>query len=318
MRCFHQPFLPPEFFTTSSCHIRDHLLEYPNVHAVVYFDLFNGAYQPGSGFKDRKLGRYIFRKWFHWHNGRPPFLGHQRLAKAVGLKGGESRDIQGIRKFHRSHCDAVSTGLNQQELLEPIRSTNRSVILSHPKNLRDYKDQSREMAHLFQAIVIIVDDQVVQHKEPEICRPVLPPESKERDLLVHLEKERDWTVSQYSVLILFKTGDDVYLSSPISFQSLYDLGKAFAVKRPDYDRVSRVDRISLVRVRLDTALEFNLNLIFRQCETIPFVELAAETKNKQYFKACKKWVDDIIAHAGKVGIDTNSFTWEAVHRTKAT
>ncbi|KAI1735849.1 hypothetical protein F4680DRAFT_294604 [Xylaria scruposa] len=313
MRCFNQPCLPPEFFIASSRHVRDHLMEYADVHVAVYFSSLDGIYR---GFEDRKLGRYIFRKWFHWHDGRPPFLGHQTLAKAIGLKGDESRDIQGIWKFHRSLCDAVSVGLNQQELPESSLPMNRSVLSPYPKGRGKNTDQHREISHLFRAIVIIADDQVMQHKEPDICRPILPPESKERDALAHIEKKRDWAVSQYSVL-LFKTGDDAHLSSPVSFQPLYDSGKAFPVKRPDCNGSSSVDGIDVVRVKLDTALEFVLNLIRREREAIPYLELAAEMDDRQHLEACEKWVDIVTAHARKVGIDTNGFTWEAVRRAKA-
>lgn len=317
LRSFKQPRLPPKIFIPRCPHIRNHLLEYADVHVAVYFDWLDESFLfPRNGFETRKLGRYTWRKWFHWHDGRPPFLGYQKFAKPIGLRGSEPRDIQNVREFHRSLCDAVSTGLSQQELPKPSPSTHRSSQTrsqpTNPKssrltNLRTYQDRGREMAHLFRAIVIIVDDQVMQYKEPEICRPVLDPLG-----LPHNEKERDWTVSQYSVL-LCRTGDEEHLSSPISFQSLYDSGKALPVNRPDYDD----DGISVVRVKIDTALEFLLDLIHRERETMPSIGLAAEMENRQHLEACEKWVDGVMEHAGRVGIDTNGFTWEAVRRAKA-
>lgn len=109
LRRFDQPCLPPEFFDSPTPLVQKHLLEYADVDVAVYLDSSSGAYDPG--FSARMLGRYTFRKWFHWHDGRPPFLSHQWLARPVGIKGGSSRDVQSIRKFHSSLCDAVSTGL---------------------------------------------------------------------------------------------------------------------------------------------------------------------------------------------------------------
>ncbi|KAJ8130505.1 hypothetical protein O1611_g3126 [Lasiodiplodia mahajangana] len=172
------------------------------------------------------------------------------------------------------------------------------------------------MAHLFRAIVIIVDNQVMENEEPEIYRPVLPPELHDSETLQYLEKGRTWTVSQYSVL-LFRTGDDAHLSSPVSFQSIYDSGKALPVNRLDCDGNSGDDGTNVVRVKIDTAFEFILGLIRGEREAIPHVGLAAEIEDRQHLEVCNKWIDGVMPHAGKVGIDTNGFTWEAIRRAKA-
>ncbi|KAI1754569.1 hypothetical protein F4782DRAFT_493008 [Xylaria castorea] len=322
IRSFDQPRLLPKIFAPRSRPVRDHLLEYANVHVAIYFDWFDHAFLYGhNGFQTQKLGRYIWRKWFHWHGGQPPFLGYQMFAKPIGLRGSKPRDIQNLREFHRSLCDAVSIGLSQQELPKPSPSTHRSSQMrSQPRNpkppqltnVRTYKNRGREMAHLFRAIVIIVDNQVTQHKESEIWHPVLTPEEIQGPL-AYMEQRRDWVVSQHSVL-LFRTGDDTHLSSPISFQSLYDSGKALPVNRPDCDDD---DGINIIRVKIDTALEFVFDLIYRERETLPSIGLAAEIENQQHSEACEKWVDNVMEHAGRVGIDTNGFTWEAVRRAKA-
>lgn len=73
----------------------------------------------------------------------------------------------------------------------------------------------------------------------------------------------------------------------------------------------------MVRVKIDTALEFVLGLIRREREASPDVGLAAETEGRQHLETCEKWADIAMAHVGQVGIDTNGFTWEAVCRAKA-
>ncbi|OTA69234.1 hypothetical protein K449DRAFT_428666 [Hypoxylon sp. EC38] len=262
-----------------------------NVHVAVYFDWFDKAFlYAHNGFNTEKMGRYIWRKWFHWHGGRPPFLGYQKFAKPIGLAGSKPRDIQNIREFHCSLCGAVSIGLSQQELPKPSPSTHRSS----QKRLQPRDPKSPQLTDL------------KTYKDRDIY-PISSPEME-----LPQETQRDWIVSQY-IMLLFRTGDDAHLSSPISFQSLYDSGKALPVNRPD----CRDDGINVVRVKIDTALEFVFDLIHREREMMLSVGSAAEIENRQHSEACEKWVDGVMEHVGKVGIDTNGFTWEVVRRAKA-
>ncbi|KAI6083854.1 hypothetical protein F4821DRAFT_271557 [Hypoxylon rubiginosum] len=267
-----------------------------HAHIAVYFDWLNdGLHARTGGVNTLMLGRYIWRKWFHWYGGRPPFLGYQKFAKPIGLNGSKPRDIQNMKEFHRSLCDAVSVGLDQQGLPKQRRPTLRSRLQPNnpkppqPTNMKTYRE-----------------------REPKICCPVLVPSELYEDQQSYMEKVRELIISQYSVLLV-KTGDDAHLSSPISFKSLYDSGEAIPVNRLDYNE----EGINAVRVKIDTALEFVLDLIRREQDTIPSVGLAAETEDGQHLEACEKWVDGVMEHAGRVGIDTNGFTWEAVRRAKA-
>lgn len=319
IRRFRRVRLSPQSFVSPVYPTRRHLLEYADAHIAVYFDWLNdGLHARTGGVNTLMLGRYIWRKWFHWYGGRPPFLGYQKFAKPIGLNGSKPRDIQNMKEFHRSLCDAVSVGLDQQGLPKQRRPTLRSRLQPNnpkppqPTNMKTYRERGRELAHLFRAIVIVVDDQVKQHKEPKICCPVLVPSELYEDQQSYMEKVRELIISQYSVLLV-KTGDDAHLSSPISFKSLYDSGEAIPVNRLDYNE----EGINAVRVKIDTALEFVLDLIRREQDTIPSVGLAAETEDGQHLEACEKWVDGVMEHAGRVGIDTNGFTWEAVRRAKA-
>lgn len=63
------------------------------------------------------------------------------------------------------------------------------------------------MAHLFRAVVIIVDDQGALFQEPEVRHP--------DDGGIVEENFRDRVVSQYSVL-LFSPGDDAHrIATPV-------------------------------------------------------------------------------------------------------
>ncbi|KAI1323246.1 hypothetical protein F5Y16DRAFT_351484 [Xylariaceae sp. FL0255] len=315
MRSFKQPRVHSKAYVPRCEKRRERLLEYANVHVAVYFDwLHDSSYLfGGSGFISRRLGRYIWRKWFHWHDRRPPFLAYEKFSKPIGLKDNEPRDIQNIREFHRSLCEAVSNGLNQQKLPKSKPLTRHEKAKPpQPEDLRTYVECGREMAHLFRAIVIIVDNQVLRYKDPEIyaalgLAPHTPPNS------TRCADGRDWIISQSSVL-LFKTGDDAHLSSPISFQSLYDSGKALPVDRPDCDKI---EGEAVVRIKIDDALEFVFDLIQREREAIPALGAAADKEDKQHQDVCGRWIDGVLEHAGQVGIDVNGFTWEAIRRAKA-
>ncbi|KAI0894364.1 hypothetical protein F4806DRAFT_498145 [Annulohypoxylon nitens] len=318
MLVIKRPRLPPEMFVPRSRLLRRQLLGFADSHVAFYVESIDHAFKQVNL---NWLGRYVWRAWFHRHGGRPPFLGHQKFAKPIGLNGNTHGEIQKLREFHRSLCDSVSIGLDQQELPKIIsteaptlrmRLENRKPDPPPPQELKTYKERGRELAHLFRAIVIVVDDQALKYRDPDTCRPVRTPHIPMRGL-ADQEKERDWIVSQYSVL-LCKTGDDAHLSSPIDFQHLYDSGKAFPVNRPD---CSNDEAINIVRVKIDTALEFVFDLIQREREAIPSLGSAADLEDRQHLEACEKWVNGVMEHAGRVGIDKNGFTWEAVRRAKA-
>ncbi|KAI1389938.1 uncharacterized protein F4822DRAFT_442992 [Hypoxylon trugodes] len=302
MRSYGQPRLHPRMFVPRNPSVRGHLLEYADVQVAVYFDQLNDYSPFHEGFSSRTLGRF------------------QQFAKPIGLTGSEPRDIKGIREFHSSLCDVISIGLSQQMLPKPGSPTYHPVqpclqpgCPEQPQLIirRTYKEQGQEMAHLFRAIVIIVDNQVIRYKEPEFLALIRTTGCYETRL-PDTQGRRDWNVSQDAVL-LFRTGDDAHLSSPISFQSLYDPGKALPVNRRNCDD----DGTNVVRVNIDIALEFILDLIVREREAIPSVGLAAATEYRQHLEVCEKWVDGVMDHAGRVGIDTNGFTWHAVRRAQA-
>ncbi|KAI0143704.1 hypothetical protein GGR57DRAFT_518184, partial [Xylariaceae sp. FL1272] len=142
------------------------------------------------------------------------------------------------------------------------------------------------------------------------------PDHCKKSWFCYPQQYKEWVYSQFSVLLV-RTGDDAHLSSPVSFQSLYDMKKALPVNRPDLGQDASENGMDVVRVNIDTALEFILDLIRREQETVPHVGLAAETEMAQQEKTCEDWVEGVMNHADRVGIDVNGFTWEAVRRVQA-
>ncbi|KAI1323559.1 hypothetical protein F5Y16DRAFT_424912 [Xylariaceae sp. FL0255] len=105
-----QPYLSPRAFTKPLHWVREDLLAYADNDFAVYFDSHPGR-DNGYGMT-RQVDRYIFREWFRYHDRRPPFLGHQKLAQGIEFRGSQRRDVQSFRNFHRSFCDEISIGLD--------------------------------------------------------------------------------------------------------------------------------------------------------------------------------------------------------------
>ncbi|XXG95145.1 hypothetical protein Hte_001405 [Hypoxylon texense] len=115
-----------------------------------------------------------------------------------------------------------------------------------------------------------------------------------------------WELPQYNVLLV-KTGDDTHLSSPIYFKSLIESGMTLAMNRPDVGGDMEED---VVRVKIDVAMQFILDLMRREEEALPSVGKAAKLLREGHEEACKRWVERVMQHVEEFGIDNNIFTWE--------
>lgn len=157
-------------------------------------------------------------------------------------------------------------------------------------------------------MLIVVDEQVCRENTERA------PAAKGPTLQYYDERNLQRELPQYNVLLI-KTGDDRHLSSPICFESLVESGMTLAVNRLDVG--GNMEGEDVVRVKIDVAMKFILDLMRREEEALPSVGQAAKTLRGEHEKACERWVGRVMKHAQKFGIDNNRFTWQGIRRAEA-
>lgn len=284
-----------------------------NKHIAIYFE-----HSASRNTDSEKIGQYIYRHWLRMYNDRPPFQNGHFLAKPISFVEGtysnntpRVTDLPFALRFHQSLCDSIAARENDI----PFGSEPR----------RSFKDSGYRLAHLFRSIFMVVDN-CEDNEPPERedmwkCRDYMiepasgyetPPEPGR---LTKSKRERrrryvDWHWSRSRVLLV-RTGDESHLSESISFQPLFDEGLALPLMRND------VSPENVVRVRLDTALEFVEGLIRREEEAVPQARQVAEEFEHELDEKCRVWMEKVLKHAEEVGIDNNGFTWHAMRRAEA-
>ncbi|KAI1453000.1 hypothetical protein F4805DRAFT_398209 [Annulohypoxylon moriforme] len=272
-----------------------------NKHTAIYFI---GPSKIGW-YEDQRLGRYIFHRWLQIHNERPPFQRHHYFARAITFdKGADSQSIQKITSFHRSLCDRVSAQADKLVKIDP--PFEHWPI--HDGSKKSWRDYGYTLQRLFRAIFIVVDRKVMAYANDEDCPQ--PPEEDNRPQEAILQ----WALAECTVLLV-RTGDDEHLSSPIDFQPLINSGATLAVNRKDVG--SGIEGESVVRVKIDVAMHFFLDLIHREEAAIPSVRQAAQALKEEQEEGCRQWIDRVMKHAEEVGIDGNGYTWFAIRQVKA-
>ncbi|KAI6092656.1 hypothetical protein F4821DRAFT_138681 [Hypoxylon rubiginosum] len=302
-----------EAYFTSIRHYSE-LEYYLNKTTAMYIDV------PGKldCYSDVNMGRYIYRQWYRMHGGRPSLQRHHYFTNATWIRENGPHTISEIIKFHRSLCDSVSARLddpvgfgNYRNFKNPedsedsedsgdleLRSSGDRPTPSY--SAKSWRSHGFTLGHLYRAMFIVVDDQVAR----DIVRGA------------RLGREAGWerNISQYTVLLV-KTGDDTHLSSPICFNPLVESGMTLAVNRADVG--GNVEGEDVVRVKLDVAMKFILDLVHREEEAIPCVRQAAELLREEHDNECQRWVERVLEHAMEVGIDNNGFTWQCIRRAQA-
>lgn len=306
---------------------RGSMLQFLNKQIAVYFE--TSAQHPG--YEDRRLGRYIAHLWYHMHDGRPPLQRHHYFGKAICF--GERSfgcDIPDRRPksigryilpFHKGLCNTLSAHLN--DLVSFERYSNFEFWPMPGKGVLSWREHGFDLGHLFRAVFMVVDDQVLEEGTKDRSnandgntteewkrRPMRQPSE---DTMAYTQRWTERLVRHYTVLLV-KTGDDNHLSSPISFQSLHESGQTFTVSRED---LRNCPESHVVRVKVDVALEFILNLIRKEEAALPELSRAAEALEEEQSLGCERWIDRVLKHAGEVGLDENGFTWMAIRRVRA-
>ncbi|KAF4458756.1 hypothetical protein FALBO_14499 [Fusarium albosuccineum] len=285
--------------------------QFLNKEVMLYFE-------PGCihEFYIRMIGCYIYREWLHLHNMRPIFQRNSFFAKAAHIDNSNSgpQTLEQLSIFHHHLCEQLSTKLDQRVDFYPNnrRPETSTPPLSGPmpsKKIQSWRDHGHIIRHLFRALYIVVDRQALSE-----C---LPPSTVEQ--LAHLnrsyykEAETELTLSRCTVLLV-KTGDEAHLHSPISFLPLFDEGLALPVNREDYHGDLEE---TVVRVKLNVAVRFVLKLLHREEEAIENLGRLAKVLTDEQERCCDAWLNNVMAHSDKVGIDNNKHTWLASRRALA-
>lgn len=258
-----------------------------------------------SAYYSSKIARYIYREWLHLHDGRPPFQRDGFFAKAIQISKHGPQTLQQLSACHRRICQQLSDRLDdlvdfhpRASFLEPIPS----------KKIQSWRDNGYILRHLFRALYIVVDRRSLEEsQEPD------PIWQDHDNLTLYLEDIHNRDLARCTVLLV-KTGDEAHLHSPISFLPLFDAGLALNVDRVDYhDNMEE----TVVRVKLGVAMRFVWELLCKEEGALEEVGKLAKRLRQEQDAFCEAWVQRVMSHSHRVGIDNNGYAWLAIRRALA-
>lgn len=119
--------------------------------------------------------------------------------------------------------------------------------------VNSFRNHSYLVRPLFKALYMIIDDQFEAYQN-DLIRPF------GRGTDDYKQKVQEFRSSNHTVLLV-RTCQDSHLTSPISLLPLFKSGLELGVNRPDYEGVAEP---TVVRVRLETALEFISELLSKE------------------------------------------------------
>ncbi|KAI2466309.1 hypothetical protein F4781DRAFT_357974 [Annulohypoxylon bovei var. microspora] len=298
MPTFNQRELSLKFFVGRGTELK----RFFNKYTTVYFT--GPEHITGSLYEDRRLGRYIFHRWLQMHNERPPFQRHRYFGRSICFDEKGPQSISEITLFHRSLCDSLSARVDRSVRFQP----DFEFWPPPSKITKSWRDHGFDLGHLFRALFIVIDDQVIANINEEDCPIAARPDFNTREISL------GWFLPQCSVLLV-KTADDKHLSSPIDFQSLLKSGAASAVNRTDVGE--EIEGKDVIRVTIEVAMQFILELMRREEAALPRLRQAAQAIKEEQEEGCRQWIEHVIAHAQEDGIDANGFTWLVIRQVQA-
>ncbi|KAK2597560.1 hypothetical protein N8I77_012339 [Diaporthe amygdali] len=230
------------------------------------------------------IGRGVFAAWqeVNMQREEEPNVQQKRyFANPIMLLGGPKiRPITDIITTHRYICDALA---DMQD--KPVSS----------KDPYSWVEHGAEMGVVYPSIIIVVDD----------ARNYWIGKSE--------AESRDIMFKEFSVLLV-RTGNEEHLSEPIDFSSL--AGTILPLSRDELSQLE--DKQQVIRVRLDTAVRFIMELERREQVRCPRLMAMKNILDEETFRDADKFAAGALAMAEENGsIDRNFNTWEAVRRARA-
>ncbi|KAG8158669.1 hypothetical protein KVR01_011791 [Diaporthe batatas] len=230
------------------------------------------------------IGRGLFAAWHKAdvERGREPNLQQMRyFAHPIMLLGGpEQRPIADVIATHRRMCNALADAQNK-----PVG----------PKDPFSWVEHGAEMGVVYPSIIIVVDDA----RDGQLWRG-------------GSEAEARANMFEHFSVLLVRTGNEEHLSEPIDLSGIGDAMLALG-----RDEVLQ-DNQQVVRVCLDTAVRFVMDLEHREQDRCPRLTAIKKILDRETFIAADKFAADSLAMAyGNGSIDRNYDTWVAVRRARA-
>ena len=220
----------------------------------------------------------IYKEWLRCYNQAPRLDFEHFFANPVGITSRGPRTIVELLEIHESFYNGTFSLLDRLR-----RGDNEEAYMDA------WPDQYK-LLPVCRAIIVVLDE-------------LVSVDLHERLIYLDLDVQRQ-------NVVMVRTGNEKYLSEPISFESIKEL--ALPLARPDLETHNDIDAI---RVPLATAVQFIVNL--EQREEAAFPDSGPGTAVDEAFypspyhterSAAKitnvdDWVDNVLEVADEKGID---------------
>ncbi|KAI9849466.1 MAG: hypothetical protein M1837_004086 [Sclerophora amabilis] len=238
----------------------------------------------------------IYKKWFCYHDNEPSIEFGHFFAEPVRITSTGPTTITGILEAHRTRCYMASSLLGKI-----ARGEAGEAYMSHWPDPQEYK-----LLPLYQALIVILD---------ELAEVI----EMDTDGSVSLDE-----MSQRQSVLMVLTGEESYLSAPISFESIR--GESLPLAKSDLDTE---ENTCAVRVSLATAVRFIADLERREEAAFPNMRdlslidkhICPSIDDARHagvsILSADAYAEGLMQMAEEKGIDNTWETRESVRRVKA-
>ncbi len=242
----------------------------------------------------------LFGEWYRQYDSQPNTEFGHFLANPVRVTERGPATIRGIVEAHISVLEKAKSILHKTNQAESS--------LPSPKQVQA---GNYNIHPLYKALILMVDrNELTDHME-EFRRP---------DRYIRLQD-----IAHFQSIIIARTGAEVQLSAPISFESLHS--KALPLDRIDFDGKANVD---VIRVPLPDAVRFVVDLEKRE-DFAAFGETIMPAIDRSISETCREvfpedrgfcgsqytWADEHITAAEKHGYEYCAHTARSIRRVQA-
>ncbi|KIL88407.1 hypothetical protein FAVG1_08487 [Fusarium avenaceum] len=282
-----------QLWVTSALSIeRDSIIHFFNKEFMLYMDE-EVVYETENSFSLDLTGRYLYRTWHPLQRGG-------FIAKHMLIPQQLRMNLAQLSTYHMELSEMLSQSLN-----DPVSFNTCFDPMAAPP-IKSFRNHGYLIRPLFKALYMVIDDQFEAY-QIDLIEPFRQGVSK------YKQKFQEFLSSNHTVLLV-RTCQDSHLTSPVSFLPLFESGLALAVNRPDYEDGPEP---TVVRVRLETALEFISELLSKEEAASEEAAQARERLEQEQETGCQEFIDRMIDHCQKFGIDSHTRSWTTLRRVRA-